>query len=642
MSGQPSLTDEQREAVEAPDGAYYVLAPPGSGKTEVLVRRALWLVERSADEPFRVLAITYTNKGAEELRERAAQRLGEDAWRVDASTFHAFCLDMLDRYGEAVGVTSGVGVYDTDDLRLEVLAEALRGEARALDEVDRDEVLSLLRRIDELRMELTPPGLAPATPVLDGDVTLAEAYELYEQALTDTGMLDFPAMLLRGHRLLLEDPWVGEHYRRQYRHLLVDEAQDLNKAQLEILRALCGTELRNVFIVADHDQELFGFTGASARYAADFAEELGARALPLTSNFRCARDIVAAAERLRQHISTLKVGRPPAVPAVPAEGWIGVRPYPDPAAEAEGVAAWVAELLKTGLPASWLHTGEDPALASEDVCVMARTRFGFDPLTEAFDDAGLPFLLRTEEGGMFDSVTGRMVYLALRVVANPRDGASCKRLESLIVEELRASKAAEPRAHYARAPDEDGVAVLRGVGLPHSMIEAFAEASVTDGYDLDRLVARLQAIPIVVEDDGQGREGDLWLADQRRLGGQWESYCLVTRVSERSLNGLLRQLSRVQRASADERGVRFLTPYRAKGLQFRVVAITGMNVGSFPHYRSTTERKIDEERRAVYVAVTRASRAVLLTRPVARVDRYERVHRDAPSPFLAELGLAGD
>lgn len=309
MNGHPSLTDEQRKAVEAPDGAYYVLAPPGSGKTEVLVRRALWLVEQAPDEPFRVLAITYTNKGAQELRERAAERLGEEAWRVDATTFHAFCLDMLDRYGEAVGVESGVGVYDTDELRLEVLAEALRGEGQALDEIDRQESVSLLRQIDELRMELTPPEFAPDTPVLDGDVTLAEAYELYEQTLTDTRMLDFPSMLLRGHRLLLEDAWVGEHYRRQYRHLLVDEAQDLNHAQLEILRALCAAELRNVFIVADHDQELFGFTGASARYARDFAEELGARNLPLTSNFRSARAIVAAAEELRQHISTLKVGR---------------------------------------------------------------------------------------------------------------------------------------------------------------------------------------------------------------------------------------------------------------------------------------------------------------------------------------------
>src|SRR5687768_10021251 len=107
MKGQPSLTDEQRAAVEALDGAYYVLAPPGSGKTEVLVRRALWVIEQSPDDLFRVLTITYTNKGAEELRGRATDRLGENAWRVDAWTFHAFCQDMLERYGEAVGVASG-------------------------------------------------------------------------------------------------------------------------------------------------------------------------------------------------------------------------------------------------------------------------------------------------------------------------------------------------------------------------------------------------------------------------------------------------------------------------------------------------------------------------------------------------------
>jgi DNA helicase-2/ATP-dependent DNA helicase PcrA len=634
----PVLTPEQQVAVEAPDGAYYVLAPPGSGKTEVLVRRALWLVEQAPEDAFRVLAITYTNKGAEELRERASVRLGEDAWRITATTFHAFCLDMLQRYGELVGVTGEVGVYDSDELRLEVLADALRTAGALPEDVDEATLSALLHQIDELRLDLQPPELAPDTLVLDGEITLADAYQLYEQALTDSRMVDFNAMLLRGHRLLVEDPWVGEHYRRQYRHLLVDEAQDLNRAQLEILRALRADDLRSVFIVADHDQELFGFSGASAEYAAEFAEEIGARKLPLTSNFRCARSIVRAAEQLRTHIRTLKVARPPAVSTVAAPGWIGARSYRDVEAEAAGVADWVNELLTVGLPDAWLHEGEDADLAPDDVCVLSRTRFGFDALAAAFAQLEIPYLLRTEEGGLFDSVAGRVVYLALRVYANPHDGASRRRLSGLLGKERAPAVASVPAVEYDDGRN-DGLPALQRSGLPREFLDAFAEAA-SGRADTDTLVQRLASLPPsagrLLDEE---READLWVADQERLAEQWQSFALLTRVDERSLVAFLRQMSRVQRTTVDAPGVRFLTPYRAKGLQFRAVVLIRMNEGTFPHYRSSSEREIDEERRAVYVAVTRAARGVLLTRPDRRVDRYRRVYRDEPSRFLAELGL---
>lgn len=628
-----NLTDEQLAAVTAPDGAYLVVAPPGSGKTEVLIRRVLHLVTDAPQEPFRVLALTYTNRAARQLDDRARATLGEEAWRVTATTLHGFCLDMLQRYGEVVGVVGEVSVLDTDDLRLDLLAHALEAAGYAAPEPGSQALRDLLASIDDLRLDLVPPDLAPGTALLSGDLELAEAYRIYEDALDDARTLDFPGMLFRAWRLLTEDPWVGSHYRRQYRHLLVDEAQDLTSTQAQLISALCGDDLRNVFLVADDDQEIFTFAGASCRHYTELADQLNAAPLVLSTNFRSARQIVEAAERLRSHVRTLRVKRPPATPATAAEGWIEARALHDRASEGVAVADWIAELLADGLPASWLHEGEDRALRPQDVCVMARTRYGFDGIVDALERAEIAYVLRTGEAGLFDSRRGRALYFTLRVLANPRDHASQRRLEELLA---ASTTAAELPATYAGSAGEDSVTGAPTAALAADRFELPEEiAQILPGND-DAAFDPAAFDGLVVDDEP---EAELWAADRARLLEYWDRYAARTRVPERTLPGFLREISRLQRTPPDEPGVRLLTPYRAKGLQFRAVVITGMSDGMFPYYRATTEREIDEERRAVYVAVTRAARAVLLTRPRQRADRFERIHRDPPSPFLEELGL---
>ena len=179
---------------------------------------------------------------------------------MTATTLHAFCHDILQRYGEAVGVTGELSVYDTEDLRLELLGGALVAAGYAVEEDSpQSDLRTLLDHIDRLRHQLVVPELAPTDPVLGDELPLTEAYRIYEDALDDARAMDFPGMLYRAWRLLTEDPWVTEHYRRQYRRILVDEAQDLTQGAG---RALCGQSFRNVFIVADDEQEIFGFAGA--------------------------------------------------------------------------------------------------------------------------------------------------------------------------------------------------------------------------------------------------------------------------------------------------------------------------------------------------------------------------------------------
>jgi DNA helicase-2/ATP-dependent DNA helicase PcrA len=647
MTGPLALTAEQRVAVEAPAGPHVLTAPPGSGKTEVLVRRAIWLLEQSPDEVFRILALTYTTKAADELRERVGQALADAAWRVTAATFHSFCLDMLTHYGEPVGVPSNVAVYD-DELRYYAFVDALREAGLLPDDNDRSAntaaIRSCLAAIDRLRVDVVPPDLAPHSECLPG-VSLAEAYEAYDRALEAAGALDFSAMLFRGHQLLVDDPWVARHYRRLHRHVLVDEAHDLNRIQYDILRVLFLDGPRNVFLVADDDQEIFTFTGASSEFVRRFHEDFGASELPLSTNFRSAQAIVDAAEQLKGHFDSTGPPTPPMVPATPAPGWVGAWSLPDEDAEAAAAVDWVQGLLAEGLPPAWLHDGEDPTATPERIGVIGRTRYAFDHVMRHLDARELSYALRTEEGGLFDSATGRAVYFSLRVLANPRDGVSRRRLQAQLdgaTETIAAAR--ETPAGYTSA-DHEPLEFLHALGgegrLPASVADVLTEKTGS----VEELVHGLSTAAIATSEaprHSEDDEAELWQRDREHLQSWWKGYAATTNPDDRTLSGLLRHLARLQRTAPAAPGIRLLTSHRAKGLQFRAVVVLGLNDGTFPFYRAVQHNQVDQERRAFYVAVTRAERGLLLTRPRSRVTSWGNVRSDPPSRFVTELDVAVD
>lgn len=628
MTGGPALTREQQDAVALPDGPYLITAPPGSGKTEVLIRRTIHVLERSLGEVFRVLALTYTYKAAEELRTRVRQAVpGDDQWRVTAMTFHAFGHDMLGHYGAPVGVAPDAPVLDDKEDKRRLLAVALANEGISVRGITPKEWGDLFDSIALLKSGLSSPAAAPTTDCLGGRLTLSEAYEAYEAVLANAGALDFESMLTQAYRLLLIDPWVGEHYRRMYRHVLVDEGQEMNTAQYELLRALCGDDLRAVFIVADSDQSINAFAGGGPRHLQQFGADFGAEERHLTKNFRSARTIVGAASTLATQIKARSITAPAMEADTLAEGWVGAWEFADETAEAEGIASWIAALLVEGLPEEWTHADEDRALSAEDICVLGRTRYVFDAVVGALGACGTDALVRTEEGGLLDSALGRAIYYVLRLIANPRDFPSRRRL----LAELGDMDAGLPER--PSAPDLAGW--LRSSAFPTAVRDLLA-AAASEATTHDDLVPALIALRLPDADD----LGHLaWLRDQAELERRWTTYQLTTRAPERTLTGFLRVLAQLQRAVGDDPGVRILTPYRARGLGFRAVVILGVNEGTFPFYRAKTEQEIDEERRAFYVAATRAARALLLTRPAVRYDRYGRAWRDPESRFVREMGL---
>lgn len=248
-----SPTDRQKALIELATGPHLVTAPPGSGKTQVLTHRIVRILERDPEATFRILALTFTTKAAETLRSRIKDRLGEVASRVTACTFHSFCMDVLQHYGNPVNFAHDTTVYEVDEQRLEVLARALTEEGMPVP--DKKDLRALLDRIGTYKRDLRGPGAVT-------DREEAAAYESYNRLLQRYHACDFDDLLERTWRLLIELPQVARHYRRRFPHIMVDEAQDTSRAQYEILRTICGEEHRNVMLVADVDQFIYRFAGA--------------------------------------------------------------------------------------------------------------------------------------------------------------------------------------------------------------------------------------------------------------------------------------------------------------------------------------------------------------------------------------------
>ena len=626
----PTLTEQQRAIVEAPDGAYLVVAPPGSGKTEVLVQRVIHLVRSSPGGTFRILALTFTNKAAESLRARVLQAAAGEEWRLFAGTFHAFCLELLQAYGEVLGVTPTTSIMENDDDRIEALRRAIDDSGFVVERVSSEALKSVLQEIDKMKWTLVPPEAASSREVAGLGFSLQQAYSAYEEILQSYGAIDFSGMLFKSNALLAQEPWVLDHYRSIYKHVLVDEAQDLNFAQYELVKRLVSSENPNVILVGDRNQAIYRFAGASPKYLDAFVREFGADEVALTSNFRSANAIVEAANNLSVHITHGTRQLRPMLSEARAAGSVMAWDYPSEKAEAAGVSDWIANLLKNGLSREWIHQDEDPRVNAEDISILARTRYALSNFGSQLEERGVRYVMRTGERGLFDSQAGQAIYLGFKIAANGRDVPSLRRLARIL------------RGVDAASDDGYGITdALRYIATSPILPSGSGEALVrlARGQSVESSIAALLSADFEGESEVAAEEAELWLADRGELSLQWRKYLMRSGDTSRTIQAFLRFLSYSQRVSLEDPGVRVLTVHAAKGLEFRAVALVGMNDGMFPYYLSLGDpEELDDERRNAYVAVSRSARALRLTRSRTRQTRYGP-RQDKPSRFVEEMGL---
>jgi DNA helicase-2/ATP-dependent DNA helicase PcrA len=625
------LNPQQREAVGAVSGPVLVLAGAGSGKTRVITHRIAHLVLDHGVESGRILAVTFTNKAAEEMRARAAALLAGQPLRAWVSTFHSFCVRLLRREAAAAGLPPGFLIYDADD-QLAALREAMRA-------LDLSEKLHPPRRLlarisagkNAGRRDAPDEGWA-------ADLTRRVA-ERYHQVLRAAGAVDFDDLLLHGVALLDGHPAVRRAWRERFPFLLVDEYQDTNRAQYDLVRLLAGPD-GNVTVVGDEDQSIYSWRGADISNILDFEHDFpGARVFRLEDNYRSRQTILDAAASV---VSRNRRRKGKALRAVKGGGEpVRLREALDEFEE----AAWVTERVAA-------------SRAAGRVAVLFRMNAQSRLFEEGLLRLRLPYLV-VGGVGFYERKEVKDVLAYLRLTLNPRDGVALRRVVNVpprgvgakTVEEIeRAAAAAGGNLWDALVRLLDEAALPARALAP---LRQFRDAILTLGEEarvppgtpprLRTLIERVLELSgygaaLAREDTQESQERLENLAELLAAAVDYEA-----REAAPGLAGFLDRaalLSETDRLS-DEAPVVLLTLHAAKGLEFESVFLVGLEEGLLPHSRSLADGDaLEEERRLCYVGMTRAMERLHLSWARSRqVFGQRRVTQ--PSRFLEELPLEG-
>lgn len=646
-----TLNPEQREAVEHFEGPLLVLAGAGSGKTRVLTTRIAHLVEEHGVAPERILALTFTNKAAGEMRDRVRALLGRDPQGMWAGTFHAIGARMLRRDAPRLGWSPGFAIRDAGDM--EALVRRIVKEELGLDP-KRWNPKAVQGAISGAKNELVGPEEYAQLALDPFQQKVAEAYVRYQKALRDADAFDFDDLLVKPVELLRDYPEVLARYRERFQFILVDEYQDTNRAQYVFLKLLA-SQHSNLFVVGDDDQSIYGWRGADIRNILDFEKDFErAHLVRLEQNYRSTRTILDAAnqviaENLRRKGKTLRTDNP-------AGERLTLTETADEADEAE----WITDEIRSRM-------ADDPELGPRDFVVLYRTNAQSRALEEALLRDGLPY--RVVGGIRFyerREVKDALAYL--RLVANPSDDESFRRIVNVPKRGIGDTTV----ARLAEWASSQGVPLLAAAERA-AEIPAIRGAAVGALTELGALIHKHAAlagrgIPLdailrdIVRETGlaqalrdEGPEGDERItnleeliagaADLQQRFDQGDPDLLLE--MEEAGEGGLRPVDLflahvVLIADIDQRdpgaeAVSLMTIHNAKGLEFPMVFVAGLEDGLFPLVRTLDEpEQLEEERRLFYVGLTRAERKLYLS--FARRRRRGGEYMDSvPSSFLEAL-----
>jgi len=630
------LNPAQAEAVQAIEGPVLVLAGPGSGKTRVLTHRIAYLIRVCGVQPFHILAVTFTNKAAQEMVSRLNDLVGESATKLTVGTFHATCARILRREAPHVGIGSSFVIYDEDDQQ--------RLITRVLKDLNLDTKLyrpsSIQSAISRAKNELiTAKTYRPPTYWHEA---VARVFERYEELKAESNALDFDDLLLKAEELFREHDEVRERYQKRYQYILVDEFQDTNKAQYELIRHLA-SERRNVFVVGDEDQSIYSWRGADfrnvLRFRSDFPE---ARVFLLEQNYRSTKTILSAAQavitrntqRTEKKLWTHnKRGRP-----------IRVFEAYDEREEAEFVVNEIERLVAQG------------ECRFADCAVMFRTNAQSRALEDAFVRHGVPYKL-VGATRFYQRREIKDVLSYLRLIWNPDDEASFTRIinipprgigERTIAQlafwaagqGLSLGGAVRRLAEVASGAEERpplGERALKPLVAFAQMLREFDEAKTTLTLsELLKLVLERTGYLDFLRDGTE--EGEDRVNNVRELFSVTDGFNNVP--TELALPTFLEEVALV--SDIDEVDLRadnvtLLTLHLAKGLEYKAVFIVGLEEGICPHSRSMDDPDaMEEERRLCYVGITRAKEHLYLLRAFRRTLYGNSEVREA-SRFLQDI-----
>ena len=623
------LNPAQREAVLTTEGPLLVIAGAGSGKTRVLTYRVAHLINAVGAKPNEILAITFTNKAAGEMRERLQRLLGRTGQGLWILTFHSACGRILRREAERLGYRSNFTIYDQ--------ADQVRLVKQCLEELERDPKRFTPRgihnQISQAKNRLISPDEYSNQVQSFYDQTVADVYQLYQRRLFTSNAVDFDDLLMLTVDVLERFPDVREKWQKAFRYILVDEYQDTNHAQYRLLQLLAEKH-RNLMAVGDPDQSIYAFRGADITNILDFERDFpGTRTIALEQNYRSTNSILDAANAV---ITNNRERKPKELWSDLGDGEpVRVVEVEDEHAEARFVAAGIASLVEQGF-------------AGDEIAIFYRTNAQSRVLEDVLVRQGVAYQVI---GGprFYERAEIKDAIAYLQAIDNPYDAVSLQRIanrprrgigdSSLARLQTWADSQGRSLWEALEFAEEAGVgaAPLKAVQGFRTMMQSLQSGALE--FPVSELLERvfeqsgyLEALEAERTIEAQGRMENL-----QELIGVAREY--QETAEEPSLSHFLQEISLYSDQDAlrgEESLVTLMTLHNAKGLEFRAVYLIGMEEGIFPHSRSIEEQGVEEERRLAYVGMTRARELLNLTHASSRSLWGSRGY-NMPSRFLDEL-----
>jgi len=632
------LNAPQQEAVEHGSGPLLVIAGAGSGKTRVLTHRIAHLLASKQARPGEILAITFTNRAAVEMRDRVEQLVGRHARAMWVTTFHSACARMLRADAEKLGYSKSFTIYDQSD--------SLRMIKRVMEELDIDSkrfpARAIQSNISGAKNELLDAGSYASRQGSYFEDTVAQVYELYEKRMVENNAMDFDDLLVRTVNVLELFESVRERWRRTFRYVLVDEYQDTNHAQYRFLQLL-SAEHRNLTVVGDEDQSVYGFRHADIRNILDFEKDFpDAKVVKLEQNYRSTQTILTAANAV---VENNRDRRPKKLWTESGQGdEIEVVRLGDEHEEARWVAGEVERLV------------EDEGVKTEEIAIFYRTNAMSRVIEDTLVRFGTPYQVI---GGtkFYERAEIKDAVAYLQYLSNPRDSVSFSRIVNTPRRGIGNTSLARLMSH-ANTTGEDIWDVAQSAetvpGLGSAAVRAVTEFQAT----MSNLRAKAETSPVsetveaVLTETGYFEslqaertiEAEGRMENLRELIGvaaEFDTNRLIEGDSDVSaLDEFLQQISLYtdqDKLDTEESLLTLMTLHNAKGLEFDTVFVVGMEDGVFPHSRALDEGEEEEERRLCYVGITRARQRLYLTSARTRRLYGGRSESTMPSRFLDEL-----
>ena len=627
------LNPQQLAAVEHCDSPLLVLAGAGSGKTSVITQKIAYLIQRRKLAPSKIAAITFTNKAAREMRERVARLVSsEDAAALTVCTFHALGLKFLQIEHARAGLRRGFSVLDADDSGAIVKELAPKG-------VKNDVLFGIRNLLGRAKNSGLSPEEALAAARSPRELEAATIYDMYQQRLAAFNAVDFDDLIRLPLRILEADAECREIWRERFRYLLVDEYQDTNDAQYRLLKALVG-DRGGITCVGDDDQSIYAWRGANPENIDQLGRDWPSlRVIKLEQNYRCGKRILRAANRLignNPHLHEKKLWS-----ELPEGAPIRVLECKEADHEAERVAAIATAMIEKH-KARW-----------HDIAILYRGNFQARPLEKALRLARVPYHL-TGALSFLDRAEVKDLLCYLRLLTNPSDDAAFLRVVNVPKREI-GSTTLEKLGGFAQSRHSSLLDATRSDSVlrqltprPAAALASFANlldelrsASLhQSAADLVELILkRTGYVAQIIASTPDAAVRDRKLGNLQELAGWFRAMQKNSHTSGGNNAGdLASQLALLSHADRDEPGnaVRMMTMHAAKGLEFRFVFIVGCEDGTLPHEGAIDEGRTDEERRLMYVGITRAKELLTLSWS-AQTKRYGDIHRNQPSRFLHEL-----